>query len=42
MFHIGLAKDTCSTNCYGCEQEVRDKESSSRSSPPYEIVLDVK
>ena len=42
MFHIGFAKDTRSTNCYGCEQEFRDKESSSPPLPPYEIVLDVK
>ena len=36
MFHIGFAKDTGSTNCYGC------KESSSHPLPLYDIVLDVK
>ena len=42
MFHINFAKDTRSTNCYGCEQEFRDKESSSSPSPPYDTVLNVK
>ena len=42
MFHIGFAKDTGSTNCYGCQQKFRDKESSSHPPPLYDIVLDVK
>ena len=42
MFHIGFAKNTGSTNCYGCEQKFRDKESSSHPPPLYDIVLDVK
>ena len=42
MFDTGFAKNTGSTNCYGCEQKFRDKESSSHPPSLYDIVLDVK
>ena len=42
MFYIGFANDTGSTNCYGCQQKFRDKESSSHPPSLYDIALDVK